>query len=218
MSKVQELLKKEKDCFGKVYVDLIYAADNVSPFLDEDKKKERKYIVKLPVLKKYIELIETAELETEHTGIMGIFKDDKLLEPVNSYKRQNSEILNQLEKCSRCKCLNCSAQCRFDGCTGCRQGARIVSCDHKKINVYYHDNFTLDLVNDRTGRTNRYMVLATLQDAELNRKYIIIQNVSDKEDKYVLYYYPGLVEDKYGQISDEEEFDYVVSMYQSVDE
>lgn len=218
MSKVQEFFKKEKDCFGKVYVDLTYAADNVSPFLDEEKKKERKYIVKLPVLKKYIELIDAAELQADHAGIMGMFKDDKIAEPVKAYKQQNCDMLDQLEKCSRCQCLNCSAECKFDGCTGCRQGSRIVSCDHKKMNVFYHQNYTLNLVNDRTGRSDRYLVLATLQNAELNRDYIIIQNVINKDDKFVLYYYPGISEDKYGEIHDQEEFDSVVSAYQSVEE
>ncbi|WDU83449.1 hypothetical protein [Caloramator sp. Dgby_cultured_2] len=58
--------------------------------------------------------------------------------------------------------------------------------------------------------------MATLMDAILNRHYIIIEGLLSKE-KYVLYYYPDIDEDRFGEIKDEEEFDFIVETYQSVE-
>jgi hypothetical protein len=217
MSKAEGFLNMEKDRYGKVYVDLTYAINNISPFLDTNTLKCRKYVSKIHVLKKYIELIDAAELELNKGGFLGIFKNDKYTDLIKEYKDENLHSLNQLEKCSKCQCLNCTANCKFDSCLGCKDNSNIVSCDHKKINITKHDNFTLNLTNNRTGGDDKYFVLSTLQDVELNNKYIIIQNIINSE-KFILNYYPGISEDTYGEITDPEEFDFVVSSFQSIDE
>ncbi len=216
MGKAEDFLKHERERYGKVYVDLTYAIDNVSPFLEREELNRRKYVTKLPMLKKYIELIESAEREVHKKGgFLSFFNNDKYIDLLNSYKHDNAEALNQLEHCSKCVHRNCTED-KFDGCLGCRESSRIVYCDHEKINVTFHDNWILTLNNDRTGEVDRHKVLATLQDVVKNQKYIIIENLRTDE-KFVLYYYPGLSEDSYGEITDAEEFDYIVSTYQSVE-
>ncbi len=216
MSKVQDFIDGERDYYGKMYVDINYAIDNISPFLDKKTFNNRKYTVKLPVLKKYMELLDSAEGESKKNGLMNIFKSDKQLDSLNSYKRDNKESLSQLEKCSKCACLNCTVECKFDSCLGCRPHSKIVFCDHQKINITFHDNFILDLTNNRTGKADKYKVLATIQDCLLERKYIIIQNIVSAQDRFILYYYPGISEDDFGEIEDAEEFDYIASVYESV--
>jgi hypothetical protein len=217
MGKADDFLKREKERYGKVYIDLAYAVDNISPFLQREELNKRKYVTKLPVLKKYIDLIESAEREVHKKGgFLNFFNDDKYIDLLNSYKNDNSDALNQLEHCSKCVHRNCTED-KFDGCQGCRENSRIVHCDHDRINVTFHDNWILTLNNDRTGDIDKFKVLATLQDASKNQKYIIIDNIRTDE-KFVLYYYPGISEDNYGEISNPEEFDYVVSTYQSVEE
>jgi hypothetical protein len=49
MSKAKEFLENEKNIYGKVYVDINYAIDNVSPFLENNILKQRKYVSKLPI-------------------------------------------------------------------------------------------------------------------------------------------------------------------------
>lgn len=217
MSKNEEFLKIEKDKYSKIYVDITYAIDNISPFLDQSTLKNRKYVSKIHVLKKYIEFIDAAMLETNKSGFLGMFKNDKSVDLIKDYKDENLDSFNQLEKCSKCQCLNCTANCEFDSCLGCKDNSKIVSCDHKKINVTKHDNFTLNLNNNRTGDDDRYIVLSTLQNVEVDNKYIIIQNVITKE-KFILHYYPGISEDTYGEITDPEEFDFIVSTFQSIEE
>lgn len=217
MGKSEEFLKREKDHYGKIYVDLTYAIDNISPFIDSKELNNRKYVSKLSILKKYIDLIEAAEGELHKKSTFSkLFNDDKYTDLLTSYKIDNSETLTQLENCSCCVHRNCM-ESKFDGCLGCKPGSRIVYCDNKKINVTFHDNWVLNLTNDRTGEIDNYKVLATLQDIEKDRKYIIIENIKTKE-KFILYYYPGISEDSYGEISDPEEFDFIVSTYEGVEE
>ncbi len=216
MSKAQEFLKNEKDIYGKIYVDITYAINNISPFLDEDGLKCRKYVAKVHVLKKYIEIIDAAASEINKSGFFGMFKNDKYTDLITDYKREHLDTLSQLEKCSQCQCLNCTANCEFDSCLGCKDGSNIISCDHKKINVTRHDNFNLNLTNNTTGEDDRYVALSTMQNVELDKKYIIIQNIINKE-KFILHYYPGISEDTYGEITDPEEFDFVVSTFQSIE-
>lgn len=216
MSKIEEFIKTEKDHYGKIYVDITYAIDNVTPFLETKALKRRKYTVKLPVLKKYIELLESSESDNKKSGFFNLFNSDKYKNILNDYKAQNSESFIQLKNCSSCSCLNCTAECNFDSCAGCRAGSSIKSCDHKKINVTVHEDFFLNLTNNRTGEDDRYKVLATLQDSQFEKKYIYTKNLNTNE-KFILYYYPGIVEDTYGEITDEEEFDFIVETAETVD-
>lgn len=216
-----EFIKSEKDCWGKVYVDISYAIDNVAPFLSEKTLKLRKYNNKLDVLKKYIDLLESSALEVSKSksGFLGglLGNKNKYQDLLNSYKADTRSDFNQLKKCSECACLNCvKDDCEFNSCTGCREGSCIKNCDHEKINITVHNNFTIDLTNNNTGRDSRYRVLATLQDCELDKQYIIIENIMDKEDKFILYYYPGISTDEYGEITDPSEFDFIAENYQQI--
>ncbi|WP_029452083.1 hypothetical protein [Clostridium algidicarnis] len=215
MSKDLEFLKSEKDILGKVYVDISYGIDNVAPFLNENTLKVRKYYGKVDVLKRYITLLESSEAECKKnaSSFLGRFKENNSISLISSYKNDNIGDFNQLKNYSKCACLNCPKDCNFNSCRGCRENSFIKKCDHEKINMTVHDNFILNLTNNSTGRPSSYKVLATLQDCEFQRQYIIIENIIDKEDKFVLYYYPGISEDDYGEISDAEEFDFIVETF-----
>lgn len=214
--KAQEFLKNEKEYYGKVFVDINYAIDNIAPFVNDKELARRKYVSRLSVLKKYIDSIETAEKEENKSGIFGRFTNDKYTDLLESYKKDHKDELKQLEKCSRCECLNCISECKFGSCGGCREGARVVSCDHQRINVVFYDNYIIELTNEETGRDEKYNVQATIEDIEKDKQYIIIEGVYNKE-KFILYYYPGISEDSYGEITDEKEFEFIVSAFESVE-
>lgn len=214
--RVQEYLKNEKEHFGSIFVDINYAIDNITPFLDKKNLEDRKFVTRLPVLKRYMEMIESAENDSSKGSVLKFFGNDKYRDLLERYKMDNRLELEQLENCRECACLNCMASCKFDSCLGCRKGSHVVKCDHEKMNVIFHKNFTLNLTNEKTGRDERYLVLATLQNPQRDIRYIIIEGMSTKE-KFVLYYYPGISEDTYGEISDEGEFDDIVSTFESVE-
>lgn len=212
----RDFIKIEKDSFGKVYVDVNYAIDNIKPFIEAETLKQRKYYVKLPALDKYIKLLEEAESQNKNKGVFGFFKKDSSLELIKDYKAKNSESLLQLENCSKCACLNCTLTCKFNSCLGCRKNSFITQCDHEKLNITLHHNYILDLTNNKNGLSERYKVLATLQDSVENKQYIIIQNLRNSDEKFILYYYPGISEDTYGEITDGEEFDYIAAAYEAI--
>ena len=112
MSKSEEFIKNEKEIFGKIFVDISYAIDNISPFLDDVALNKRKYTVRLPHLKKYIDLLNSAQVQVSKESIFDIFKSNKYIDLLEVYKHDNSEDLDQLKNCSKCVCLNCTAQCR----------------------------------------------------------------------------------------------------------
>ena len=195
----REFIEKEKDSFGKVFVDINYAIDNISPFLEKDELSKRKYVIKLPVLDKYIDMLEASETSSnKKKGLFSMFKGDSSISNLESYKSKNIESLNQLVTCSTCKCLNCVAECKFKACSDCRRNSHTNYCDHERFCVTFHDNFTLDLTNNDTGRRNKYKTLATIKDCNLDKRYILIENIVDKDDKFILYYYPTLSGDEFG--------------------
>ncbi|MBE6063156.1 MAG: DUF1292 domain-containing protein [Clostridium butyricum] len=215
MGKDVEFIESEKKIWGKVYTDIAYAIDEISPFIDQDDLNKRKYYTKAHILQNYIKSLNSAKSQTSKKSIFSFFKsNNEDITLLQDYKAKNIKTFNQLEKCSKCQCLNCSVECDFWGCESCRENSLIKSCDRKKINVRKFDNFTLDLTNNDTGRSSRYKVLSLLEDCTLERQYIILENLNVQEDKMVLYYYPGIKEDTYGEITDPEEFDFVIETFQ----
>jgi hypothetical protein len=216
MNKVLEYIKREKEHYGKILYNINNAISEIAPYIDFSDLNSRKYVSRLPVLKRYMELLNEIESKEIKDGILGFLNDNKHIEQIERFKRDNAEALNQLEKCNVCVRHKCPPSCKFNSCLSCRPGSRVVYCDHEKIKVVFHDNWILDLTNDRTGKSDRYKVLATLEDAQKDQEYIIIEGLTTKE-KFVLYYYPGITEDTYGEINDEEEFDFIVSTYESIE-
>lgn len=215
MMSTQEFVEKERDTFGKAFVDINYAIDNISPFVEKEELSRRKYVIKLPVLDKYIDMLEAAETSSpKKKGLFSMFKGDNSTSDLESYKSKNIESLNQLVTCSTCKCLNCVAKCKFKACIDCRRNSHTRYCDHERFCVTFHDNFTLDLTNNDTGRRNKYKALATIKDSTLDKRYILIENIVDKDDKFILYYYPTLSGDEFGEIEDVNEFDTIAGVYE----
>lgn len=213
MNEKEKFLENEKNHYGKIYVDITYAIDSVLPYLEPETAKNRKYVNKLDVVKKYIELIDSVSSE-KSKGFLKIFKEDNSLDLLKDFKKKNEDALHQLEKCSDCSCLKCPKDCKFDSCSGCRQNSNISFCDRETINLTKPSNYIINLTNDKTGNEDKYIVKATLQDCIKDQKYIVIESMSC-DDKFILYYYPGISEDKYGEISNEEEFDKIVSVIEN---
>lgn len=209
-----DFINAERRHWGKIYTDVAYAISEISPFVSERDLNIRKYVVKSPILQEYIKLLDSAETECRKKSLLSMFKSNPTIELLQDYKAKHRENFKQLEKCSHCTCLNCAFECNFKKCSSCRSGSMLYFCDKSKVNVRKFDDFTLDLTNNDTGRASKYKVLAVVEDCKLDKLYILLQNLSDSNDKLVLYYYPGIKEDSYGEITDSEEFDFVVETYQ----
>lgn len=213
MSNTIEFINNERKTIGKTYTEIAYAINDISPFLDNNILNNRKYYYKLPILKKYIDLLNEVEFNSKKKKF-SFFKKDNSIEILEKYKLDNLESFNQFECCSKCSCLNCIKDCTFQSCNGCRANSYIKSCDKTKLNVRFHNDFILDLTNNNTGKSNRYKVLATIENCMENKLYIVLENLSNKNDKLILYYYPGISNDDFGEITDENEFNLIVKTYE----
>lgn len=209
-----DFINGDRRHWGKIYTDVAYAISEISPFVSERDLNIRKYVTKAPILQEYIKLLDSAEGECKKKSLFSMFKSNPSIELLQDYKAKHRENFKQLEKCSHCTCLNCAFECNFKKCSSCRSGSMLYFCDKSKVNVRKFDDFTLDLTNNDTGRASKYKVLAVVEDCKLDKLYILLQNSSDSSDKLVLYYYPGIKEDSYGEITNAEEFDFVVETYQ----
>jgi len=216
MGKLSEYISKEKERYGSIYSDITYAINEIEPFIDSKILKQRKYTTHIPILSKYMSLIDSIKADAGKEKFLGFLKDDKSINVLENYKNDHYGYIYQLEKCHKCECLKCTKECSFDSCLGCREGSQVVSCDHKATNVVFFDSFVIPLNNDSAGVVNDYEVLAVIQDVSVDKRYILLDGV-DIDNKLVLYYYPGISSTTYGEITDEHEFDNVISIYQSIE-
>ena len=217
MAKDIEFINSERDYWGKIFTDITYAISEISPFIEENELKKRRYYIKVNTLDNYMHKLDDAELSSKKKSFLNIFKSDERIESLRAFKAQNINNFKQLDNCSKCQCLNCAFECTFGGCASCKENSLIKSCDKKKANLRTYTNFNLDLTNNDTGRSSKYKVLGTVEDCELDKLYILLENMCDPSDKLILYYYPGIKEDEFGEITDSEEFDFVAQVYQESD-
>ncbi|MVX63668.1 DUF1292 domain-containing protein [Clostridium chromiireducens] len=210
-----DFINEERRYWGKIYTDVAYAISEISPFIPEKDLKTRKYFSKAQVLKDYTKLLNSAEADCKNKSLLSMFKPDPSINLLQDFKTKNIEDFKQLEKCSNCECLNCAFECNFKKCESCRSGSKICYCDKERVNVRKFDKFTLDLTNNDTGVSSTYTALAVVEDCKLDKLYILLENLRNSDDKLVLYYYPGIREDSFGEITDPKEFDFIVETYQN---
>ncbi|PJI08044.1 MULTISPECIES: DUF1292 domain-containing protein [Clostridium] len=216
MSKTEDFIKSEKDHYGKVFSDISFAINDISDFLDKNTLHNRKYVSRVPVLSKYMEILDSANSESKKGGFFNnVFNGNKYIDLIESYKSDNLKDFNQLENCSTCECLRCTSECKFDSCNGCCDGRRVAYCDHKRTNVVLWKNKILNLTNNSTGEDDRYSVLALVQDILKDKRYILIENLINSE-RFILYYTPGISEDSYGEITNEDDFNFAASAYENL--
>lgn len=216
MNNIENFLEEEKNKYENMYVNINYAIDSITDFVSRENLKRRKYVLKIEVIKNYLKQLDHVNLKLNKKSFFRIFDNqNKYINNLEKYKNDNSRDFKQLSNCLKCSCLKCIKECNFDTCLGCRFDSKIVYCDHDRINVTSHSNFILNLVNNNTNKENKYEVLAAIQDLKENKRYIVIRNIHDFNDKFILHYYPGISGDNYGEITDSYEFDYIVDIFNS---
>lgn len=217
MGKDFDFIKEEHAHLDKIFTDISYGIDEISPFMEESQLVKRKFYSKYFVLRDYMNMLKTAEVTQGSKGFFNFFNSNPEIHKLEIYKRDNAEAFRDLEQCSKCKCLTCIRDCSFKNCVNCSSRAHIKSCDKERINLRVFDNFILDLDNNSTGEASRYKVLGVLEDCTKNQEYIVIQNIQDINDKYILYYKQGIKDASYEEITNEDEFNFVAEAFEKGD-
>ncbi|PRR82453.1 DUF1292 domain-containing protein [Clostridium vincentii] len=212
-----EFIEEERRHWGKIFTDITYAISEVSPFIDETQLKRRRYFSKVSILDEYMDKLTSSESTSKKKSFFDRLKGDDSTQDLRNFKSKNSSSFKQLESCSKCQCLACSFECKFQSCSACKEGSLIKACDKEKGNVRTFDTFNIDLTNNDSGQMNKYKVLAIVENCKLDKLNILLENLHDSDDKLILYYYPGIKSDNFGEITDSEEFDFVVETFQQSD-
>lgn len=212
----EKFIDSEQEDYGKLYSDVIFALEEIEEFVPKEQLAERKFIEYLPVLKTYLDMLKNTEVDNNSRGTFGklFHSHSSAEETIEGFKAQNFDKLNQIRSCISCKCLTCPSECIMEGCNRCDKSGRVAKCDKKTTAVYTFTNKKLELNNNKTGENDIYNVLAIVQDKGYNQLFIIIEL---RGEKFVLYYYPGISEDTYGEISDVEDFNFALNAYEQVD-
>lgn len=199
-------MNKELEACKELYSTLIFGIDDIDDFLEKSDLDRRKCIKLLPVLNEYKGLLQKALEETKD--------ETQVPASLHQFRTEHFEELEKLKDCAKCKCLNCARDCNMAGCERCDPSFRckITSCDNKTAAVYDFDDKWIDLINNDTGVNERLKVLAVIQDLEFDQLYIILKR---ENDKLIMYYYPSIDEDTYGEITDSDDMDFAVKAFEN---
>lgn len=214
MGRAKDFIEKEKNELGSLLYNINGAITEIAPFIEEETLQSRKYYSRLDSIKEFSKYLDDMLYKESKDGLLGFLNDGKRIEEVERAKNKYHLQISQLENCSKCKCLNCVKTCGLDTCKGCREGAYVKECNKENFNTVFHKDFILNLSKDEGGSA-RYNVLATMQDINRDKRYIIIQQI-DSGEKFILYYYPGISESDYGEITDSAEFDFIVNEFEKL--
>lgn len=211
---LEKFLEEEEKDAGKLYSDIVFALEEIEDYVPKEQLNERTYVKNLKTLEEYVNMIKEAKIDNHSKGTFEkIFSSNNdVKEKLQQFKNENFEKFNKLRNCVKCKCFKCTNECIMEGCNRCDNSGTIASCDKKLTCVYVFKNKHLELTNDKTGRTDMYNVLSIVQDKECDKLFIIIEGHGEK---FVLYYYPGISEDTYGEITDVEDFNYAIEAFEN---
>ncbi|MBC8059410.1 MAG: DUF1292 domain-containing protein [Clostridiaceae bacterium] len=212
----EKFIEKETADYGKLYADVIFALEEIEEFVPSEQLRERKFVEYLPTLKAYMDILKNTEIDNHTKGVFAkVFgNSDSQAAVIEKFKSENVEKFDQIRSCVNCKCLTCSNECIMEGCNRCEKSGRVAKCDKKTTCIYTFTNKELQLTNNKTGEDSLYNVLSIVQDKEYNQLFIIIEL---NREKFVLYFYPGISEDTYGEISDVEDFNFAFSAYEQAE-
>jgi len=207
MGNESEYLSKMSDTYVKAHGDLflkIYSNE----FRDDTLKNKVKALKFKEISEDFVEMINKAIKES---GKLMHFAVDDTKE-VREYHRKYVNQLNQVQNCSKCECIDCAYECKFSSCGNCLSGCRVKKCD-KKENCIIESTKTLKLYNDKKERDVEFEILAMVESKSYDKKYILLQDKDDEDNKQMFIMTDGLDDTEYINIENEEELENIAGLF-----
>lgn len=210
------------DTLKSEYVDLNYRINNcIRSLQDFDIKRFRGdkcvYRSKSILLDELVSKIELADTDIKSTNLIKriFMRKYKSLDDVRCFINTNKDSLNQLKKCSRCACFECSRDCSFEPCIECSFGSNLKVCNRETFNVRVFDNYIETLVKDGGSVEEKFNVLAIIE-IEDNRRFAFMVNILNENDKIILECVPSKSKKGYTfkEVTDGEVFQRLVNIYE----
>ena len=207
MSKEKEYLSKMRDTHSKAHGDLFLKVYS-NEFRDETLKNKVKALKFEGISQEFINIIDKSIKESKK--LMHIAVDDT--KEVSEYHSKYRSQLNQVQNCSKCECIDCSYECKFSSCGNCLSGCRVKQCD-KKDNCIIESTKSLRLYNDKKERDVEFQILAIIESNIYDKRYILLQEKEDEDNKQMFIMADGLEDTEYMNIEIEEELENIAGLF-----
>lgn len=199
-----EIIQSEKDKYKKIYSDIMFSYDDLRQMLDENELNKRTFINKVEALKDYMDFLD--RLESESKKDKGFFKklfskSDDIESKINNYLTiDKKRDIDKLQKCSKCKCINCASNCMVNSCLNCREEEYVYGCD-KKTDAFTKTKETVTLYDgNKEIIFNVAGYLIEKSDSNIFR-YVYLIDSKDYDNQHLL---------RYSKFKGEENYDSVI--------
>lgn len=199
-----EIIQSEKDKYKKIYSDIMFSYDDLRQMLDENELNKRTFINKVETLKDYMDFLD--RIESESKKDKGFFKklfnkSEDVESKINNYLTiDKKRDIDKLQKCSKCKCINCVSNCMVNSCLNCREEEYVYGCD-KKTDAFTKTKETVTLYDDNKEIIfNVAGYLIEKSDSNIFR-YVYLIDSKDYDNQHLL---------RYSKFKGEESYDSVI--------
>ena len=207
MGNEKEYLSKMSDTYVKAHGDLflkIYSNE----FRDDTLKNKVKALKFEKISQGFIDIIDKS-IKASNKLMHFVVDDTK---EVSDYYNKYRGQLDQVQNCSKCECIDCAYECNFSSCGNCLSGCRVKNCD-KKENCIIESTKTLELYDDNKERNVEFEILAIVESKSYDKKYILLQEKENEDNKQMYIMTDGLSDTEYINIESEEELENIAGLF-----
>ena len=202
---MNEKILQEKKKYDKLYTDLVFSVNDLKQILSDKELNKRVFIRKVDDLSEYMSFLSKLEKEDEKDdkGLFSkIFKKKSDIDTqIQAYlTKDKRESINKLDKCAKCKCINCVSECPFNRCINCRELEYTYECDKEQF-CFTKSTDTVTLYNE--DEEFKFDVKGYLiekhEDGSLSR-YVYLVDIKDNDNQQLLQYYKFKGEESYDSV------------------
>lgn len=200
-----EIIQNEKNKYKNIYSNIMFSYDDLRQILDEKELNKRTFIRKVEVLKEYMDFLDSLELESKKEK--GFFKklflkDEDPELKINRYLTTDKKMeIDKLDKCSKCKCINCISKCMIDSCLNCREQEYVYGCD-KESDAFTKTKETVTLYSGEEKIIFNVAGYLIEENNDLISRYIYLIDSNNYNNQHLL---------KYSKYKGEESYDSIIS-------
>lgn len=201
---MSSIILDEKKKYEKIYTDLMFATNDLKQILDEEEIRKRVFIKKVDELSNYMAFLEDLEMKNKNEGkniFLRIFKNQNQIdEKIKSYlTKDKKDSIKKLEKCKKCKCINCIEKCKFKRCVNCKELEYTYECDKEKFVFTKSSDIVTLYSRDEKFEFEVKGYLIELND-NLLRRYVYLVDIKNNDNQQLLEYLKFKGEENYESV------------------
>lgn len=215
---MNERLLKEKKKYDKIYTELVFAVNDLKQILSDEEIRKRVFIRKVNDLSDYMNFLNSLNIEDgkESRGLFSkLFKKNIDVETqIQAYlTKDKRESINKLDKCVKCKCINCVNECHFNRCISCRELEYTYECDKEKF-VFTKSTDTVSLYSgDEEFKFDVKGYLIEINEDKSLSRYVYLIDTKDNDNQQLLEYFKFKGEESYDSVIDGDDISNLDRLY-----